>query len=171
MTEGASKLLRELALLVRRYPPENFEELARLIGTPEFATMLGRLLTQLASSGHKTPRRGPQPARAPFLEELRTTDQAKYALLRSAKEKLLDKGLHAKLTDLVRAIEFSGVPIPKKSYRRREDVVRTFIQTASRMPTDELAQAVAKLGAAKSASDLESWSNIILPKKDRQDAE
>jgi hypothetical protein len=159
-----------LGFLLRRYPPEDFEELARLIGRPEFATTLAHLLAELASGARRLAPGARRAERARILGELRTTDEAKYALLKSAQEKLLDKSLHARLTDLARAIESSGVPLPKKSYRRREDMVRAFVQTASRLSTDELRQAVAKLGAATSASDLESWSNIILPKTHIPDA-
>jgi hypothetical protein len=166
MTEGASKLLRELALLLRRHPPEEFEELARLLERPEFTSSLGRLLAELASAGKQATLRRRAPGRADILDAMRSEDQAKFALLQAAQENLLDKRIHESLADLVRAVESSGVPIPKKSYRRREDVVLAFFHSAKGMPTDELARALARLGVAKTDSDLRSWSHIIVPKKD-----
>jgi hypothetical protein len=168
MTEGASKLLRDLALLLRRYRPEEFEELAGLLGRPEFTTALTGLLVELAAAGRRSPH---LPGRSNLLEAVRATDESKYSLLRDAQEKLLDRGLHRSLADLVHAVESSGVPLPKKSYRRREDVVRAFIRAASSMSTDELGPALIKLGVAKATSDLRSWSDIILPKRDIPEGE
>lgn len=166
MTEGATKLLRELALLLRRHPPEDFEELVQLLGRPEFVSGLTRILAELSSAGRQAPPRHRPPGRSDILEAVRAADEVKYVLLKAAQEKLFDKGLHDRLADLVKVIESSGVPIPKKLYRRREDVVLAFIQSARGMPTDELERALARLGVAKATSDLRSWSNIIVPKKD-----
>lgn len=166
MTEGASKLLRELALLLRRHPPEEFEELAHLLERPDFASSLGRLLAELASTGRQAGPRRRRQGRTDILATIRSEDETKFALLQNAQENLLDKRLHEKLGDVIRTVESCGVPIPKGSYRRREDVVLAFLLSAKSMPTDELARALEKLGVAKTNSDLRSWSHIIIPKKD-----
>lgn len=166
MTDGASKLLRELALLLRRHPPEDFEELARLLERPAFASTLARLLVEVASAGGQAIPRRRAPGRADILDAVRSADEAKFALLQAAQEKIFDKGLHQRLADLVQAIESSGVSIPKKSYRRREDIVLAFMRSAKGMSRDKLALALGKLGVATVDSDLRSWSHIIVPKKD-----
>jgi len=172
MTESASKLLRELALLLLRYRPQDFEELASLLGRPEFTAALAQLLAELAAKGRRSPAlRRRASGRSDLLEAVRSTDEAKYALLRDAQEKLLDRGLHRTVVDLVQAVESSGVILLKRLYRRREDVVRAFMEAASGMSTGDLGQALAKLGVAKATSDLRSWSNIIVPKKDVQKAD
>ncbi len=167
MTDGASKLLRELALLLRRYQPQDFEELAGLVGRPEFTAALARLLTELAVAGRRRPSLGRRVSgRSGLLEAIRSTDETKYVLLRDAQEKLLDRRLYRTLGDLVQAVESSGVLLPKRSYRRHDDVARAFVEAASSMSTNDLVQVLAKLGVAKTRSDLRGWSDIIVPRKD-----
>jgi hypothetical protein len=166
MTEGPSHLLRELALLLRRHPPEDFEELARLLGTPDFASALSHALAELASASRRAKGKGRAPSLSDILETVRSKDEARYDLLKAAQEKLFDKRLHGSLAHLIEAIETSGVHLPKKSYRRREDVVLAFIRSASGMHIDDLGRALDKLGTPKVPSDLRSWSSIIVPKKE-----
>lgn len=166
MTKGSSNLLRELALLLKRHPPEDFEELARLIGTPDFASGLSKAVAELASVSRRVKAQRREPSRSDILEAVRDKDHAKYILLQSAVEILCDKSLHRTLAHLTETIEFSGVHLPKKSYHRREDVVLAFMRSASAMSTDELSQAIDKLGTREVPSDLRSWSSIIVPKKD-----
>jgi hypothetical protein len=168
MTEKSLQLLRDLVLLLRRYGPEHFEELGHLLGREEFTTAMKGILAELASQGQRSHDATGGKSSDP-LEAIRSVDEAKYVLLRDAKEKLMDKRLHHSVADLLIAIESSGVILSKKSYRRREDVVRAFIQIASEMPTHELSQRLGGLGTAKVASDLSSWTNIIVPKKDVHD--
>jgi hypothetical protein len=171
MTEGASKLLRELALLLRRHPPEDFEELAGLLAKPDFALALSKLLGELATKAKSVKSKRRKPGRADILDRVRAEDESKYALLQKAQEQFLDKTSYKNISDLVHAIEISGIPLPRTSFRRREDLVLSFLRCASAMSTHELVRALDKLGQPNSRSDLRSWSDIIVPKKDESGAE
>jgi hypothetical protein len=166
MTEGASKLLRELALLLRRYPPEDFEELARLIGRRDFASGLSHVLVEVAAAGERAQPQRRARGLSDVLEAVRSEDALKYALLKTAQETLRDQSLHPTLTSLIEAIESTGVHLAKKPHSRREDIVRAFILSASKMSRDDLHRALRKLGTAKVPSDLRDWSSIIIPKRE-----
>ena len=165
MTEGAAKLLRELALLLRRHPPHDFVELARLIGSPEFVISLTKILADLATTDRKAGIRRRDPSRADILEEIRAVDPTKHALLRDAQERLFDKHAYPSLRDLANALESSGIPLPKKPFRKRQDIVLSFIRAASTMDTKDIAHALSKIASSKTKSELSNWSSMIVPKK------
>jgi hypothetical protein len=166
MTESASNLLRDLALLLHRYPAEDFEELARLFGRATFARSLTRLLEELAATRANAKQVKRSHGRSALFESIRQENAEKYLLLRGAEESLLNQEVHATTRDAIRAVESSGIVIPKKSYKSRREVFLAFLRAARDLSVEDVQRVVAALGVTRTAGDLQRWTDIIVPNRD-----
>jgi hypothetical protein len=55
--------------------------------------------------------------------------------------------------------------MPQKIFRRRQDLVLSFLLTASNMRTEDIEQALSRITSGKPKNELSSWSRMIVPKK------
>jgi len=138
-----------------------------MLGRPEFSQGLSRLLSEIGAVGRTHPARAQRRSTtSDLLDRVRAEDEAKYELLKTAREMLFDTKAHGTVRQLVEALDIAGVHLKVRSLKRREDVVRAFLQSASMMSKEDLQTVVKALGtSSRSPSDLQDWSRIILPKK------
>lgn len=154
MSDRSLGLLVELAKLVRKYGPDEFERLARNIASPELADSLASLLNTVADAERKRHRSRPASGDEQGL--------SRRQLLKTIRAQLDSP------SDLdVRALaEKLGEPPPRDA--RRSDMVRIVLKRLEGMPEHDLEgilKEISLAGRNDTEGDdqgLRGWSKLIL---------
>ncbi len=167
------ELLQDLAKLLRKHGPDLFEELARLLETPEFVERLRQILLV----GAKVARQSGVTQTRPRSQQLSLHDYRlslldheqlgteKSALLVRLYDGLMAKTLLPTMRELRSFAESSGLPTPKTSGRPKAIV--EMIDELRKLSLDDLRPIISRLPPATGVSDrsLENWTRIIFDKE------
>jgi hypothetical protein len=174
MKPSSSDLLIDLAKLLRKYGPDEFEDLAKLIGSAEFTGNVSKLLLSVAEESRRHARTQPPPAQSRpgkstmnpdrTQEQLEITDPERASLLAELKLKLTEGGALPRLSDVLSFAKRFNLPGVKAT--SRDVAVRLLLKSFSRLSTEQVRAILEHFSdAAEDAAGLKGWTEIILPKR------
>lgn len=168
MTARTSDLLMDLALLVRKYGPEEFQEVARLLKNRELTKTLVKILEELAAQSLR-PRRhaeGKPKLRMDAIEVIRQRlkdEPAMAAGLQEIETELRAGRVLPRLKDIKDFASSIDVVIRG---RQRKEALNSLWASMTTLSDSALQRAISELRTFDSSrtSSLEGWSEIILPR-------
>jgi len=172
-------LLADLAKLLKKYGPESFESLRRLLTSGELPEEIGSILASSKHLAEEKPRpleiRHPRPSRRSEslslrqLSFLKISDPAKYDILeRFYNQATLRRILPTRRDALDIAAEL-GLDVPKKATRTA--VINKITLRLAYFPTEKLQSRIKEIiGRGKRTQTLEDWADLILGQRGRPES-
>lgn len=173
-TQQELDLLVDIAKLLKKYGPETFDSIAKLISSPEMTQQLPHILTQVAKIARTTPKtkreagQKQRPSIPRSLINLESVYPEKYQLLMKFYTDLITKTVLPSLRDIK---EFAlECELPEVRAKSRQRAISPLISSLIKLPNEQLTAKI-RLLKKYDADDrsLESWSNIILNRQGRLD--
>jgi len=164
MTPVNPDLLADLARLLKRYPPEEWNALMSWIQAPDRRRDLIAFLETMATAAkeRRLANRG-RPSTTSVLAKLRESDPAKAEFLIGFRERLAAGNVLHSLSDIRDFMHRLGIEleqIPKK----REQAINRLTEELVDLPLDRIVEACAMIRSDVSQNDTEfsRWVDLIL---------
>ncbi|MFC1904532.1 hypothetical protein ACFLXT_02030 [Chloroflexota bacterium] len=162
-------LLVDIAKLLKKYGPEPFELLEKLIRSTDMTQNLSQILNDSAKVASSFPRikrniRQERPSVPKSLTALQKIDPDKYLLLLELYERLISKTTLRSLKDVKDfALDHGLMEVRAKT---RHDAISPLIGQLTLLPNERLKTIMEAIQKPESADrSLKGWSNIILDKQ------
>ena len=174
MTDEAKwDLLADLAKLLKKHGPDAFAELSMTLTNREFTRQLAALLPVIGTRGREAemtrrPRRKTQPrvTAVSFLEDLKTQEPERHALLYKFYEEYVAETILLRLADVRRFAKDSGLHNFRSDSRRKAAL--PLLKALATVPLEVLRTQLSTVHHFSSSDrDLEGWSKLILDKERR----
>jgi len=155
-------LIRELAKLVVKYPPEVWQEVMKDLRD-------GTIVTALESFHASVPATKGEQRNLDPLIELRKTDPSLAATLLELRDKLRRRELMPGTNDLREFANFAGLKeaIPTK----RDSAIAALVRWLSTLPAERVASIILKMKAhhVEHGDDFDRWARLIMDKPHHSD--
>jgi hypothetical protein len=158
VSDRALELLGDLARLLRKYGPDEFEHLASLLVDPKFAGTLESVLRSVAKA---TPKSKEKDASVHQVQLDREQDPLVARIL----ERLMDKRAYPHVQDLEDEGRRLGVHIPESGFKARKDAIDSILGLIRGQSAEEVAQTLERLKMPEQRGSLQEWSCIIMGQK------
>jgi alanyl-tRNA synthetase len=164
--ESNKDLLIDLARLVKKHPPEEWESVINWFKDEERREKLLAIIQELAGVSKKihdkSRRKRNIPGIAYLLDEVRQIDPQKAELLRQFWNKLRSREVLPTFSTMRMFAEAAGLPII--SAKKREQAVNELMRQFMNLPYDEIQDTLQKALIARSnfGEDYGRWVDLIL---------
>lgn len=164
-----SELLKDILNLLKKYGPDVFENLARVLSSPTFGSHLPEILIKSAQAFGSRRLKEPKPGRLKqidsILSGIKDSNPAKAEALREIYDGASSKDFLPTLKNIKALASDLGLPALKA--KSRKEAILPLIRLLSSLQESEIKSVLLSLKRTASTGNrsLEGWSNIIL--KDR----
>lgn len=174
MRQRELELLVDIAKLLKKYGPDPFELLAKVISTPEMTQHLIELLEQSAKTAKtvkktkKITKKKHKISIPKLLLEIKESEPEKFEILTNLYNDLILKNFLPSLREIKQlAIEYG---LPEINFKSRQQAINQIIDSLINLTLEEI-KAKIQLIEKYSGNDrsLEDWSKIILNTQQKKD--
>jgi hypothetical protein len=164
MSDRASELLGELARLLRKYGPDEFEHLASMLVDPKFAGTLESVLRSVAKAAPKSKEKETP------VHQFQVGGEQEPVVARIRK-RLEDKRAYPRVQNLEDEGRRLGVHIPESGFKTRKEAIDSILSLIRGQSAEEAAQILEHLKMPEQRGSLQEWSRIIMGPKRQENQE